>query len=75
MSVREENIQKFKLIKEGNKYLIKIQGFTYPLTNKNWKVELQLNIDKKEFNPMWLLTQRQMLQHSLNILKNSVGSY
>jgi thiamine pyrophosphokinase len=75
MTIREKNIQKFKLIREANKYLIQIQGFTYPLTNKNWKVELQLNIDNEEFNPIWLLTQGQMFKHSLNVLKNSVGSY
>jgi hypothetical protein len=69
MSIREKNIQKFKLIREKKKYLIQIQGFTYPLTNKNWKIELQLNIDNEKFNPIWLLTNRQMFEHSLNLRK------
>ncbi len=69
MSIREKNIQKFKLIRETNKYLIQIQGFTYPLTNKNWKIELQLNIDNEKFDPIWLLTNRQMFEHSLNLRK------
>jgi hypothetical protein len=68
----QKNLSKFKLVRKSKRsnaaiYMI-LDGIQYKLTG-SWRLELQLNIDNEKFDPIWLLTNRQMFEHSLNLLK------
>lgn len=69
MTVREKNMSTFIIGTVGKKHFIKLNGKLYPLA-KDWKRIFALNIDKEDWDPTWLLSQRNLMLYQQDQLKN-----